>query len=504
MRRAHAMPFGAAVLPGGGVRFALWAPSLEEVCLEYEFDDGTVSLPMVRDARGWHRLVVALAQADHRYHYRLPNGQCVPDPASRFNPADAQGASMVIDPSAYAWQDQAWRGRPWYEVVLYELHLGTFTPEGSFAAARQRLAQLVELGVTAVELMPLAAMAGRRNSGYDGVALFAPDAAYGTPHELKALVDTAHGLGLVVLMDVVYNPTHPTPWGAAIHFDGPQSRTVRDFFVHNALYWTQEFHFDGLRMDAVHAMRDDSPVHIVREICDTLRGGPGRERPVHVVLDNQARQASWLERDARGAQRIGTAQWNDDPHHVAQVPVAQLGCALAQGFICHAQPSRHDLGAARGEFGTLGDPVLLRAVFACVLLSPHTPMLVMGDEFAAPNHREWWAGIKHLLALRQRWLVPLLASPCGPGRFRCTGDTLWVEWTLGTPSAQALGPQWCLLAHFGAKTVGGVCKPAGSVVYALGTHADTASTLQLARGAVHVTLQKASHAKWRRRRKKGG
>lgn len=617
MKRVHTMPFGAAVLPGGGVRFALWAPTLDEVVLEYGFDDGTVALPMVRDAKGWHRLVVAQAQADHRYRYRLPNGQRVPDPASRCNPADVHGASMVIDPCAYAWQDQAWRGRPWHEVVLYELHLGTFTPEGSFAAARQRLAQLVELGITAVELMPLADFAGRRNWGYDGVLPFAPAAAYGTPDQLKALVDAAHGLGLVVLLDVVYNhfgpegnylhlccppffnPARQTPWGAAIHFDGPQSRTVRDFFIHNALYWVDEFHFDGLRLDAVHAIRDESPVHIVREICAALHSGPGRQRQVHVVLENDANQASLLERDPLGAPRAATAQWNDDLHHAVHVlttgetdgyyadfalaPVAQLGRALAQGFIFQGQPSAYRQGALRGESSAglplnafvsfvqshdqvgnralgerihaLGDPVLLRAVFACVLLSPHTPMLFMGDEFAAttpflyfcdfgpelaqavsrgrreefrrfsafseetaracipdpndaatflaskldwnerdtPEHREWWAGIKLLLELRQRCLVPLLASFCGTGRFRCTGDTLWVEWALGHRSGEPQCPQWCLLAHFGCGPVGGVAKPAGGAIYSLGTHADSASTLQLARGAVYVTLQKAHH-----------
>ncbi len=617
MKRAHAMPFGATVLPGGGVRFALWAPSLEEVVLEYEFDDGTVFLPMVRDAKGWHRLVVAQAQAGHRYRYRLPQGQRVPDPASRFNPDDVHGASVVIDPHAYCWQDQAWRGRPWHEVVLYELHLGTFTPEGSFAAAQARLGDLAELGITAVELMPLAEFAGRRNWGYDGVLPFAPDAAYGTPDALKALVDAAHGLGLVVLLDVVYNhfgpegnylhlccppffnPAHQTPWGAAINFDGPQSRVVRDFFIHNALYWVEEFHFDGLRLDAVHAIRDDSPVHIVREICDALHSGPGRERQVHVVLENDANQASLLERDAHGAPRAGTAQWNDDLHHAVHVlttgetdgyyadfalaPVAQFGRALAQGFIFQGQPSPYRHGALRGEpsaglplsafvsfvqshdqvgnralgerIHALGDPVLLRAVFACVLLSPHTPMLFMGDEFAAatpflyfcdfgpelaqavargrraefrrfsafaeehvradipdpndlatffaskldwterdaPLHREWWTGIKQLLALRQRWLVPLLASPCGTGSFRCTGDTLWVEWTLGPRTGEALGPQLRLLAHFGAQPVGGVGKPAGVSIYSIGTHADSTSTLQLAHGAVHITLQKANH-----------
>lgn len=617
MKRAHAMPFGATVLPSGGVRFALWAPNQEQIVLEYGAEDGTVSCPMVRDARGWHRLVVAKGRAGHRYCYRLANGVRVPDPASRCNPDDVHGPSMVMDPHAYTWQNALWRGRPWHEAVVYELHLGTFTPEGSFAAAQARLGELAELGITAVELMPLADFAGRRNWGYDGVLPFAPDAAYGTPDELKALVDAAHGLGLAVLLDVVYNhfgpegnylhlycppffnPAHQTPWGAAINFDGPQSRTVRDFFIHNALYWVDEFHFDGLRMDAVHAICDDSPVHIVREICEALHGGPGRERQVHVVLENDANQASLLERDAHGIARAGTAQWNDDLHHAVHVlttgetdgyyadfalaPVAQLGRALAQGFIYQGQPSPYRHGALRGESSAglplhafvsfvqshdqvgnralgerihaLGDPVLLRAVFACVLLSPHTPMLFMGDEFAAttpflyfcdfgpelaqavargrreefrrfaafseesaracipdpndaatflasqldwherdaPTHREWWTGIKQLLALRQRGLVPLLASPCGTGRFRCTGETLWVEWTLGSHGGEPLGPQLRLLAHFGAKPVGGVSKPAGVPLYSIGALADSASSLQLARGAVHVTLQKTNH-----------
>ena len=359
----------------------------------------------------------------------------MPDPASRSNPDDVHGASQVVDPLAYQWRDAAWRGRPWHEAVVYELHLGTFTPEGTFAAARERLAGLAELGISAVELMPVADFPGKRNWGYDGVLPFAPDASYGAPDELKALVDQAHALGLMVLLDVVYNhfgpegnylhaycpqffdPAHHTPWGAAIDFS---RRAVRDFFVHNALYWVEEFRFDGLRLDAVHAIRDDSVEHIVCEIGRALREGPGREREVHLVLENDANQAHFLGPCA-------SAQWNDDLHHVlhvlatgetdgyyadyAQAPLERLGRALAEGFVYQGEPSPFRDGAPRGEpssalpptafvsfdqthdqvgnraFGerldALAGPAAVEAALGCVLLAPQVPMLFMGEEFAA-------------------------------------------------------------------------------------------------------------------------
>ncbi|RYF70256.1 MAG: malto-oligosyltrehalose trehalohydrolase, partial [Comamonadaceae bacterium] len=259
MKHTHSMPFGASMLERGGVRFALWAPGAETVLLERVARGGSfdqvAAQPMQRDGEGWHVLELPEAQAGDRYRYRMPDGLCVPDPASRRNPDDIHGPSEVVDPAAFRWSDDAWRGRPWHEAVIYELHVGTFTPEGTFDAARARLPDLVELGITAIELMPLADFPGHRNWGYDGVLHYAPDAAYGRPDELKSLVDAAHGLGLMVLIDVVYNhfgpegnylhafnpeffnPAHQTPWGAAINYDAGLSRTVRDFFVHNALYW---------------------------------------------------------------------------------------------------------------------------------------------------------------------------------------------------------------------------------------------------------------------------
>lgn len=615
MKHAHAMPFGASVLSGGGVHFALWAPGVEKIMLESGPDAGALTHPMARSADGWHQLTLPGALAGDHYRYCLPDGLRVPDPASRCNPGDVHGASQVIDPQAYLWRHDSWRGRPWQEAVIYELHVGAFTPEGTFAAAQCRLAALAELGITAVELMPLAEFPGRRNWGYDGVLPFAPDASYGTPDELKALIDTAHGLGLMVLLDVVYNhfgpegnylhaycphffnPAHQTPWGAAINYDGADSRTVRDFFVHNAIYWVEEFQFDGLRLDAIHAIRDNSERHIVREICEALRAGPGRERQVHVVLENDANQASFLSRDASGDPLAATAQWNDDLHHAVHVlatgetdgyyadyadaPVAQLGRALAQGFIYQGQPSPFRHGERRGEPSTqlplaafvsflqshdqvgnrafgqrihaLGDPVLVRAALACVLLSPHIPMLFMGEEFAAstpflyfcdfgpaladavsrgrraefsrfaafaseatqagipdPNmettflasklrweerdtapHKDWLDHVRHLLHLRQRRLVPLLAGQQGAGRFHCEGETLSVQWPLDHTGTPAKGACLHLLAHFGPQPRVGVVAPPGERLYGTGLEAEAGATLRLARGAVVLTLQES-------------
>ncbi len=612
------MPFGATVVRGAGVRFAVWAPGVDRLLLELGSTAPITSHPMTHDADGWHRLHVPTARAGERYRYRLENGQGFPDPASRFNPDDVHGTSQVIDPEGYAWSDDAWTGRPWNEAVIYELHVGTFTPEGTFAAAQARLAELAQLGITAVELMPLADFPGRRNWGYDGVLQFAPDAAYGTPDELKALVDTAHGLGLMMLIDVVYNhfgpegnylhaycpqffnAAHQTPWGAAINFDGSDSRTVRDFYVHNALYWVEEFHFDGLRMDAIHAIRDDSGCHIVREICQALRSGPGSLRPVHVVLENDANQASMLERDRAGVPLLGTAQWNDDLHHAvhvlstgevdgyyadyAQAPVAQFGRALAQGFIYQGQPSAFRDGEARGEPSThlplgafvsflqshdqvgnrafgerlhaLGDPDLVRAACACVLLSPHVPMLFMGEEFAAstafqyfcdfgaelaaavsrgrraefgrfaafaseaaqaripdPNleatflasklrwqertlapHAAWLAEVRQLLALRRRFLVPLLEGQIGAGRFQCDGETLRVQWTLGKAAGQRPAPVLDLLAHFGAQPIVVMDPMRGTVIHSIGVDRQGEASLRLARGAVQLSLQEPGDA----------
>jgi maltooligosyltrehalose trehalohydrolase len=443
------MPFGAQLLPEGGTRFRLWAPSSPQVTLELRISNANEAL--VREmsaAKGWHEVTVKEAAAGWRYQFVVQSqaapALAVPDPASRSNPDGVHGASAIVDPCAYSWRYPEWSGHTWPDAVIYELHVGAFTEEGSFTAAAQRLPELADLGITAVQLMPLAAFPGKRNWGYDGVLPFAPAACYGEPSDLKSFIDTAHGLGLMVLLDVVYNhfgpegnylhaycpeffsSVHCTPWGAAINFDGKRSVTVRDFYVHNALYWIEEYRFDGLRLDAVHAMRDRSDPDIVCEIARALDRGPGRTRKVHLVLENNANQARYLSRDASGRPLLATAQWDDDVHHALHVltsgeadgcyadyavkPLDKLGRALAEGFAYQGEHSKfrdrargepsaqlppaafigflqnHDMvgNRALGErIHSLADAQLLNAAYACLLLAPEVPMLFMGEEFDA-------------------------------------------------------------------------------------------------------------------------
>lgn len=438
------MPFGAEIGERCATRFRLWAPGAKRLTLEICAGAARSRIAMTALDAGWFEAVVADAQAGTRYAYRA-GGIRFPDPASRFNPDDVHGASMVVDPHAFDWRDGGWSGRSWDEAVIYELHVGTFSPEGTFAAVTGRLDYLAGLGITALEIMPVADFPGRRNWGYDGVLPFAPDASYGTPQDLKRLVEQAHLRGLMVLLDAVYNhfgpegnhlaayapqffnPRHRTPWGAAVNFDAEGSRTVRDFFVHNALYWVEEYRFDGLRLDAVHAIADDSDPDIVSEIARALAQGPGRERPVHLVIENDRNQAGRLERGPDRRPLAATAQWNDDLHHALHVlttgerdgyyedyaarPVWYLGRSLAQGFGYQGEPSPQRGGIARGEpsvqlppaafiaflqthdqvgnraFGerlcAIAPEQALRAAAACVLLAPSPPLLFMGEEFGA-------------------------------------------------------------------------------------------------------------------------
>jgi malto-oligosyltrehalose trehalohydrolase len=432
------MPFGAELRPDGSTRFRLWAPACRRVELALR---GEAQQPMRSLEDGWFE-AIATAPAGTSYAFVLDGGRRVPDPASRWNPDDVHAPSRVVDPLAYDWHDGGWSGRPWTEAVVYELHVGTFTPRGTFAAAIDRLDYLADLGVTALELMPVGDFPGQRSWGYDGVLPFAPDASYGTPADLKCLVDAAHARGLMVLLDVVYNHFGPdgnylhlyapqfferrrsTPWGAAIHFAGP----VRRFFVHNALYWLEEFRFDGLRLDAVHAIVDAAEPDIVAEIAAAVRDGPGRARAIHLVLENDRNEARRLERDPSGAPRVATAQWNDDAHHAFHVLAtgetdgyyadyadgahAKLGRALAEGFVYqgersayrgHRRGSRSDAlppcafvnflqthdqvgNRACGErIGALEATPAVEAATACVLLAPAVPLVFMGEEFDASS-----------------------------------------------------------------------------------------------------------------------
>jgi len=434
------MPFGAAVLPDRGVRFRFWAPAAHSVRLV--LDTGS-ELAMERTEPGWHTLTTDCAAPGSTYRFRLPDGTLAPDPASRFQPQDVHGPSEVIDPASYAWRDGEWRNRPWTDVVLYELHVGAFTREGTFRAAIDKLDHLVDLGITCIDLMPVADFPGRRNWGYDGVFLFAPESSYGRPDDLKAFVDEAHRRGLMVVFDVVYNhfgpdgnllPTyapqsftnrHETPWGDAVNFDSAGSAFVREFVVQNALYWLEEFHCDGLRLDAVHAIHDDSETHILTALAERVR--TGTPRPVHLIIENERNQATRLSRDPRGEPLEYTAQWNDDIHHVLHTAATgerhgyyidfandprKLGRALAEGFAFQGETMTFT-GASRGEpskslpptafvsfiqnhdqIGNrpFGDRIhfgvstaVVRAIASIYLLAPQIPMLFMGEEWACSS-----------------------------------------------------------------------------------------------------------------------
>lgn len=499
MRCEHSMPFGAR-LHAGGVNFRLWAPGaqLAELALYPALNGPAQFHAAEADAAGWWECTLPEARAGMHYHWRIDGELLVPDPASRQNPGGPHAPSCVVDARQFEW-DGAWRGRPWHEVVLYELHVGTFTEEGTFAAATERLAELAELGVTAVELMPVAAFGGRFGWGYDGVLPFAPHAAYGTPDELKHLVQEAHRLGLMVFLDVVYNhfgpdgnylhryapgffsTTRSSPWGAAINFDGPDSRTVRDFFIHNALFWLQEYRFDGLRLDAVHAIADTSALHILDELSAAVREAT-EGRHVHLVLENEHNGYRHLAPQPQPGRY--DAQWNDDFHHALHValtnetqgyyhdyrsdPVDLLGRALAGGMVFEGsvrkpggaretlrfappQPlatlvnyaHNHDQvgNRARGErLSQLVPAEAARLPTLLALLTPAIPMLFQGEEVGAREpflyFADWEGGLREAVrAGRQREFgladgadVP---DPCSVTTFEASrpsaGEATWRE-----------------------------------------------------------------------------
>ncbi len=449
LHHRHRFDFGAQLSDDAShTRFRLWAPSSAAVMLAIEpagdapSGDPERALPMRRNEGGWFELEVDCG-AGTRYRYCVSgkgdgksDGEpdpsaftAVPDPASRLQAGDVHDASVVVDPQAYAWQHTDWSGRPWNETVLYELHVGAL---GGYAGVQARLPALAALGITAIELMPLNDFPGARNWGYDGVLPFAPDAAYGTPEELKSLIDAAHGLGLMVFLDVVYNHFGPdgnylglyaepfftddahTPWGQAIDFRRPE---VSEFFIHNALYWLMEYRFDGLRFDAVHAIAEQG---WLKTLSQRVRAAVEPGRHVHLVLEHDDNASHLLESHF-------DAQWNDDGHHVlhvlltgehegyyadyADVPAERLARVLAEGFAYQGDASAHRGGEARGEpsaqlrpsafvlflqnhdqignraFGDrltkLADPGALQAATALLLLAPQIPLLFMGDEWAA-------------------------------------------------------------------------------------------------------------------------
>jgi maltooligosyltrehalose trehalohydrolase len=422
-----------------GVRFRVWAP--EAKTLRVIFDaPGPEAVSLQKFADGTFGALVTDAKAGDRYRYEIAGGRPFPDPASRFQPEGVHGPSEILDPHRFAWTDSAWTGIPRHDLVVYELHVGTFTPEGTFSSTASRLRYLTDLGVTAVELMPVADFPGGRNWGYDGVDLFAPARCYGTPDDLRGLVNQAHALGLAVFLDVVYNhlgpegnylsvfspyyfsDTHTNPWGQGLNFDGPMSSMVRQFFIENALHWIHEYHIDGLRLDATHAIVDNDPRHFVAQL--TARVKASTTRPVYVIAEDHRNLARMVRPEGQGGWGLD-AVWADDFHHKVRVALAgdnegyyrdytgsmaNLARTLNQGWHFTGQYSTY-LRANRGTDPTgipprrfvfciqnhdqIGNRALgerlhhqielaaYRAASVLLLCAPATPLLFMGQEWAA-------------------------------------------------------------------------------------------------------------------------
>jgi malto-oligosyltrehalose trehalohydrolase len=350
--------FGAR-LTADGTSFRLWAPAAKRVDLLLDKPQ-----PLRRGEDGWFCVELAGVKAGARYKFRIDDEIDVPDPASAFQPDDVSGPSEVIDHASYRWRATDWRGRPWQETVAIETHVGTFTPDGTYRAMIGKLDHLVTTGITALELMPLADFAGRRNWGYDGVLWYAPDSVYGRPDDLKALIDEAHLRGLMVFLDVVYNHFGPegnylgryapgffteaqTPWGSAIDYRVPQ---VRAFAIENALYWLREYRFDGLRLDAVHAIPELGEISMLHDLSVAVgKLAAETRRHIHLVLENDDNSASALDAGQDPPRGKYRAQWNDDYHHAWHVwltgetqgyyrdyttsPMADVARALASGFV---------------------------------------------------------------------------------------------------------------------------------------------------------------------------
>jgi maltooligosyltrehalose trehalohydrolase len=428
-------PLGASLHPGGAT-FRVWAPRSRTVDVVLE---GRRPEPMARGEDGIFEHTVAGATAGTRYEYRLNGERYRPDPVSRWQPEGVHGPSAVVDAAEYPWMDQGFRGHARADLVFYELHVGTFTAPGTFEAVIPHLGALVDLGVTTVEIMPVAEFPGSRNWGYDGVHLYAPQSTYGGPRGLRRLVDACHAVGLSVVLDVVYNHLGPegnylaefgpyftdrykTPWGGAVNFDGPDAAGVRRHVIENARAWAREFHVDGLRLDAIHAIFDASPVHVLSEVAAAGRSEAERfGRPFHVVAeshDNDRRIV--LSRDAGGLGLDGV--WSDDFHHAVHVALtgerggyyvdfsdaALLPKAIAEGFAFQGQASEY-FGATRGtpsadlpgdhfvvaiqnhdqvgnraqgdRLGTTVASEAVKAAAAVLFATPALPLLFMGEEY---------------------------------------------------------------------------------------------------------------------------
>jgi len=425
------------VVEAEGITFRIWAPKQSSMSLRLE-DQPDMAMDAQSD--GWFTLFRSDAMPGTRYSFVTEDGTVVPDPGSRYQPDDVHGPSEVVD-EGFEWTQPEWRGRAWEEMVIYELHIGTFTEQGTFLSTIERLDHLVNLGVTAIQLMPVNQFRGDRGWGYDGVLPYGPDNSYGRPEDLKTLIDAAHQRQICVFLDVVYNhfgpdgnylPTyaplftdkHKSPWGDGINYDDEGSEEVRKFVIENVVYWIEQFRIDGIRFDAVHAIKDDSDEHLLQTIARRAQMAAG-DRHLHLIVENEDNDSALLGRNADGTPRLFTAQWNDDIHHVLHAAATgedfgyyadyahdteKLVRGLAQGFVYQGEEMPYR-GSARGEpsshlpptafisfiqnhdqvgnraFGdrlpSVASEEAIRAIAGIYLLAPQIPMIFMGEEWGA-------------------------------------------------------------------------------------------------------------------------
>lgn len=471
---------GASLL-GESVTFTVWAPRCRSVDLVIE---GRRPQPLAAKAAGLFEVIVARQPEGARYHYRLDGARHRPDPASRWQPEGVHGASIIVDPRRFVWTDQDFHGRDFAELVFYEVHVGAFTPTGTFEAIIPHLPALADLGVTALQLMPVGEFPGSRNWGYDGVHLFAPQSTYGGPRGLRRLVDACHARGISVFLDVVYNHLGPegsylteygpyvtdrvtTPWGPAMNFDGEGSQGVRRHVVENGRAWVSEFHVDGFRLDAVHTIHDASPVHILTEFAEAVRDEAARHgRRVHVVAESHDNDRRLVLPVAEGGLGLD-AVWSDDFHHALHqrltgetvgyygdfVGEPYLPRALTDGFAFQGEASKHwrrrrgtpsaDLGAERfvisvqnhdqvgnrpqGErLGALLPLEAVKLAAGLMLAAPAVPLLFMGEEYGETAHFQFFTS----------FLDATLAEAVGRGR---AADLARFGWTGPVPDPNAPG-----------------------------------------------------------------
>jgi maltooligosyltrehalose trehalohydrolase len=473
------LPIGAELSASGGVHFRVWAPQSRHAAIQFATGPAGFAHPaeleMSAESGGYFSVLIPDAKPGTLYKIRLDSG-AFPDPVSRFQPEGPHGPSQVVDPNSFRWTDDAWKGPSRHGQVIYELHIGTLTPQGTWRSAIAELPRLADLGITLLEVMPVAEFPGRFGWGYDGVDLFAPTQLYGSPDDFRAFINRAHELGLGVILDVVYNHVGPdgnylkqfspdyftrryaNEWGEAINFDGDNSGPVREFFASNAQYWIDEFHLDGLRLDATQQIFDGSPMHILTEIGRAVRNA-ARGRKTFVVAENEAQHSRLVRETAHGGYGLD-ALWNDDFHHSARVALTghneayysdyrgtpqEFISAMKRGYLFQGQwyswqkkrrgTPAFDLGPTHfvtfienhdqvsncmhgARLHQLSAPGCHRALTALLLLGPPTPMLFQGQEFASSAPFVYFADhnpeLARLVSAGRRQFLEQFPSSAGP------------------------------------------------------------------------------------------